>query len=189
MNRIGKYALGLVVATLVAAPVGLGATQQMAKYSLEDRVEFSLQTDNLLKKYNLDADVDDMGVVTLTGDVATAAQKTHAANVAKVDGVAKVVNEIDIDPDEDATLAERAKKGLNRAGEEITDAWITTKVHWFFIGEDLLEGSDINVDTNDHVVTLKGTVGSDAAKKRAVALTNNVDGVSRVVDQLTVKVN
>ena len=40
----------------------------------------------------------------------------------------------------------------------INDAWITTKVKTNFVNEDLLKGSDINVDSNNHVVTLKGTV-------------------------------
>jgi osmotically-inducible protein OsmY len=37
-------------------------------------------------------------------------------------------------------------------------------VKWFFMGEDALKGSDINVDTVDHVVTLKGTVTWRAAR-------------------------
>ena len=61
------------------------------------------------------------------------------------------------------------KAGLNKTGEKITDAWITTKVKWFFVGEDALKGSDINVDTKDNVVTLKGTVKIAAGKTRAVA--------------------
>ena len=57
---------------------------------------------------------------------------------------------------------------------------------WFFVGEDLLKGSDINVDTNNHVVTLKGTVTSNAGRDRAIALAKRTSGVQRVVDQLTV---
>jgi hyperosmotically inducible protein len=57
-----------------------------------------------------------------------------------------------------------------------------------FVDETLLKDSKINVDTNDHVVTLKGTVGSDAAKARAVAIARGTEGVVRVVDQLVVKV-
>ena len=55
-----------------------------------------------------------------------------------------------------------------------------------FVGEDLLKDSDINVDTNDHVVTLKGTVMSAAARARAVAQAKEVEGVHKVVDLLTI---
>ena len=83
-------------------------------------------------------------------------------------------------------VGEKTKEGLSKTGEVITDAWITSRVHSKFVGEDLLKDSDINVDTNDHVVTLRGTVMSPAAKARAVAEAKEVEGVHRVVDQLTV---
>jgi osmotically-inducible protein OsmY len=129
----------------------------------------------------------DKGVATLSGDVATAAQKAEAERLAKVTGVTHVQNDIKVDPTEDKSVADRMKAGLNKTGEKITDAWITTKVKWFFMGEDALKGSDINVDTKDNVVTLKGTVRSAAGKARAVALANHTDGVKKVVDQLTIK--
>ena len=78
-------------------------------------------------------------------------------------------------------------KGLSRTGETINDAWITTKVKWFFVGADALKGSDINVDTKDNVVTLKGTVKTEAGRAKAIALAKDTDGVKRVVDQLTIK--
>jgi osmotically-inducible protein OsmY len=56
-----------------------------------------------------------------------------------------------------------------------------------FVDETLLKGSNINVDTNNYVVTLKGTVGSDAARVRAIAIARSTEGVKRVVDQLVVK--
>lgn len=86
--------------------------------------------------------------------------------------------------------ADRAvTKGKNESanvGEEITDAWITTKVKAGFLNEDPLKGSDINVDTNNHVVTLKGTVTSAAGRARAVAIARATKGVTRVVDSLTI---
>jgi hyperosmotically inducible protein len=68
----------------------------------------------------------------------------------------------------------------------INDAWITTKVKSNFVNEDALKGSDINVDTNNHVVTLKGTVATAAGRARAVALAKSTKGVTRVVDALTI---
>ena len=106
---------------------------------------------------------------------------------AHVQVVAKVDNQIKVDPDEDKTVADRIKSGMSKTGEAINDTWITTKVHWFFMGEDALKGSDINVDTKDNVVTLKGTVKSAAGKARAVQLAKHADGVKQVVDHLTIK--
>jgi osmotically-inducible protein OsmY len=83
-------------------------------------------------------------------------------------------------------VADKTKEGLSKTGEKITDGWITTRVHSKFVGEDLLKDSDINVDTNDHVVTLRGTVMSAAARARAVAQAKEVEGVHTVIDQLTI---
>ena len=49
-----------------------------------------------------------------------------------------------------------------------------------------LDGSEINVDTNDHVVTLRGTVPSAVARAKAVSLAKQVDGVKSVKDELTI---
>jgi hyperosmotically inducible periplasmic protein len=154
--------------------------------SLKDRINFRLETSDTLRKYDVKVKVD-RGVATLSGDVANAAQKAEAERLAKVTGVTRVQNDITIDPGEDKSVADRMKAGLTKTGEKITDGWITTKVKWFFMGEDALKGSDINVDTKDNVVTLKGTVKTAAGKTRAVQLAKNTDGVKQVVDQLTVK--
>ena len=71
-------------------------------------------------------------------------------------GVTRVDNQVTVDANVDKSLAEKAKAGMSKTGEAITDAWITAKVHYHFLGEDALKGSDINVDTANHVVTLKG---------------------------------
>jgi len=78
------------------------------------------------------------------------------------------------------------KEGLSKTGEVITDGWITTHVKAKFVGEDLLKGSDIDVDTKDHIVTLKGTVTSAAARARAAHEAKEVEGVHSVVNHLTI---
>jgi len=154
--------------------------------NLEDRIDYNLETNAMVRKYNLDVKVEH-GVATLTGDVATAAQKSEAERLAKVKGVTRVENKIQIDPGEDKSVADRISKGLSRTGESINDGWILTKVKWFHTGADDLKGSDINVDVKDGVVTLKGTVKTEAGRAKAIALAKDTDGVKRVVDQLTIK--
>jgi osmotically-inducible protein OsmY len=185
-RRIRSTLLGAVALTALVGVTTVATAQTPAKYTLKDRVEYRLETNDVLKKYDIKVMVDDKNVATLSGDVATAAQKTQAESLAKVNGITRVVNNITIDPDEDKTLEERTRSGLNKAGQKITDAWITTKVKWFFMGEDALEGSNINADTTNGVVTLKGTVKTDAGRKRAMALAQGVDGVKKVVDQMTI---
>jgi len=78
------------------------------------------------------------------------------------------------------------REATGTAGQAVSDGWITTKVKSSFVGVDALDGSDINVDTNAHVVTLRGTVPSAAARARALSLAKQVDGVKSVKDELTI---
>ncbi|MBI3050425.1 MAG: BON domain-containing protein [Acidobacteria bacterium] len=52
--------------------------------------------------------------------------------------------------------------------------------------DDLVRARNIDVDTSDGVVTLRGSVESAAERERAVQLARETDGVTSVTDQLTV---
>jgi hyperosmotically inducible periplasmic protein len=200
--------VALPVSTYAAAPQ-TPAVQQTDK-TIDDQVEARINADAALKKHSIVVTVDD-GVVTLTGVVTTQAESAKAARLANVKGVSRVNNNLVVTKEVKGTagravektkegaenvgektkegakkVGEKTKEGLSKTGEVITDAWITSRVHSKFLGEDLLKDSDINVDTNNHIVTLRGTVMSPAAKARAVAEAKEVEGVHSVVDRLTV---
>jgi hyperosmotically inducible protein len=68
----------------------------------------------------------------------------------------------------------------------IKDAWLVMKVHSEMVDEDVLSGSNIDVDVKNGVVTLQGTVPSEAARARAIAVAKANDGVKGVTDQLKI---
>ena len=68
----------------------------------------------------------------------------------------------------------------------IKDGWLVMKVHSEMVDEDVLSGSNIDVDVKNGVVTLQGTVPSEAARARAIAVAKANDGVKGVTDQLRV---
>lgn len=82
------------------------------------------------------------------------------------------------------------KSGQDRptteAGEAITDSWITTKVKADLLATDGVTGTDINVDTKEGVVTLKGNVKSKAEADKAVSVARGIKGVTKVESKLTV---
>ena len=82
--------------------------------------------------------------------------------------------------------AQDVKDTAKKSGNAIKDGWITMKVHSQFIPEDALSNSDIDVDTRNGVVTLNGTVASEAGKARAVAIAKATDGVKNVTDNLKI---
>jgi hyperosmotically inducible protein len=118
---------------------------------------------------------------------AKAADKTKDATAKAADNTKDATaHAADKTKDAAAKAADKTKDAGAAAGEAITDAWITTKLKADFVDEETLKGSNINVDTNNHVVTLKGTVTSLAGKNRAAAIAKTTKGVRSVVNALTI---
>ena len=67
-----------------------------------------------------------------------------------------------------------------------SDAGITTAVKSKLAADDAVKAYRIDVDTKSRVVTLNGQVDNARARARAVELARATDGVSDVVDNLTV---
>ena len=72
--------------------------------------------------------------------------------------------------------------GAKRDGRDLAHREIKAKMAL----DDTVRARVINVTTNGTVVTISGTVGSASERERAIALTRETDGVSRVVDQLRI---
>jgi hyperosmotically inducible protein len=218
----------MLLGTLAIAVTASAGAAWADDNQVENRIEARFHQDARLKADDVKIDVDH-GVATLKGKVATQAEKARAERLARVSGVTRVENKIEIDTGaakdraEDHARAEkkrvderadrekdridaqeeRTKEQLDThgrtakttpphkndsVGDEVSDSWITTKVKSEYFGADALKGSDITVDT-DHegVVTLIGTVPSDAARVRAVELARSTKGVRRVVDELKIR--
>jgi len=80
------------------------------------------------------------------------------------------------------TLAPSAGAQVNT----VKDGWLVMKIHSEFVDEDVLSGSNIDVDVKNGMVTLQGTVPSEAARARAIAAAKANDGVKGVTDQLRI---
>jgi hyperosmotically inducible protein len=68
----------------------------------------------------------------------------------------------------------------------VKDGWLVTKIHSDLVDEDVLSGSNIDVDVKNGMVTLQGTVPSEAARARAIAEAKKTSGVKGVTDQLRI---
>ena len=82
--------------------------------------------------------------------------------------------------------AQDVKDAAKNTGNAVSDSWITLKIHSQFVPEDALSDSDIDVDTKSGVVTLNGTVASEAGRAKAIAIAKATDGVNAVTDNLKV---
>src|SRR6185369_10919691 len=87
-------------------------------------------------------------------------------------------------------LAVLAFAVLSAACSQQADIGITTKVKSLLESDRVIStSSQIQVTTEKKVVTLAGPVDSPAAKAHAVTLAKGVEGVKKVVDNLTVNPN
>jgi len=85
-----------------------------------------------------------------------------------------------------AEIGEKVAVGAQKAGETIDEAGLTAKVKSKIALDDTLDGSRIKVSTNDNRVTLTGTVINEVQHRRALDLARETEGVSSVVDHLSV---
>ncbi len=71
-------------------------------------------------------------------------------------------------------------------GEQISDSWITGKVKTKLAADPQVNPFEIDVDTDDGVVRLSGVVGRAEQSSEAEKLARDTNGVSRVINELTV---
>jgi osmotically-inducible protein OsmY len=124
----------------------------------------------------------------------TAANKTKSGLNKAVDASAKAARktkegvEKGVESSEKGVgkAAGKTSDAIGKAGDELNDASITTQVKSKLSDEASLKDTAIQVETSNHVVTLKGTVRSSAAKARAGAIAAGTAGVNGIVNELVV---
>lgn len=96
------------------------------------------------------------------------------------------VNRADYDKDR----AEYEKdKGNSKIGTGVNDSWLWFKTRAALLAVDDLRDSTINVDVDNEVITLHGTVANPAQKKKAFDTANSIEGKKSVKDELKVAPN
>ncbi|HYZ83943.1 MAG TPA: BON domain-containing protein [Bryobacteraceae bacterium] len=90
---------------------------------------------------------------------------------------------------EGAARAGRAtERGVEKAGEHLDNAALAAKVKTKLAGDVRLSTlTSIDVDVNDGVVTLNGTVPTSADRRLAETVVANSEGVRKVVNNLKVR--
>ena len=69
------------------------------------------------------------------------------------------------------------------------DSVVTGKIKAQMLADDTVRAANLNVDTSDGVVTIKGTVQTQEAKDRALRMARETSGVKDVVDMISVRVS
>lgn len=86
------------------------------------------------------------------------------------------------------TAGDQAKSDATASEQPVADSWITTKVKADLLVTEETKGLDINVSTQNGVVTLAGRLDSKAQVDKAAAVARAIKGVKSVdTTTLTVK--
>jgi len=99
--------------------------------------------------------------------------------------VAAACNRADTTADARHAAAE-VKKVAAKAGDQLADSWLTTKIQAQYFADDDIKARFINVSTHDGVVTLRGRVESAESKRQALQIAQNTDGVREIHDHLVI---
>jgi hyperosmotically inducible protein len=167
MKPIHTLALIVVGAVLVTStPLGGSET--------DDRIESSFSKSYAYKVFLKDDAIKTEsrnGIVTLTGQVNEASHKYLAQEtVAGLPGVHRVDNRLEV----------------KLEGTEKSDTWVRAKVRSVLALHRNVSGSSTQVDIRDGVVTLRGVATSEAQKELATEYAEDVQGVLRVTNVMTV---
>ena len=158
--------------------------------------------EDALSGSNIDVDVDH-GMVTLKGTVLSEAGRAKAMQIAKsTDGVKGVNDQLRISPAKESTFEKAEDKTVDatkkaghetaslarKTGRKIDDGWIKSKIYAQFLTDwkTVLDDSNIDIDVDNNVVTLNGTVKNSTARAKAVSIARKTDGVKSVKDNLTI---
>src|SRR5579859_2880828 len=121
------------------------------------------------------------GIVTLSGEASSTAQKELTTEYAKdVEGVKGVNN--------DMTVAKVADKPDETTGEKIDDASITAQVKMSLLSHHSTSALKTKVETTDGVVTLTGITKNAAEKSLVTKLVTDITGVTSVINNMTIGV-
>jgi hyperosmotically inducible periplasmic protein len=121
------------------------------------------------------------GVVTLQGEAGSMAQKELTTEYAKdIDNVKSVNNEL--------TIAKTPAMPDATVGDKIDDASITAQVKSSLLSHRSTSSLHTTVSTADGVVTVGGVAKNDAEKSLVTKLATDINGVSSVVNNMTIAV-
>jgi hyperosmotically inducible protein len=165
---------------------------------LASNIKAKINSDEALRSANLDVDANaNQNRATLSGSVSTEALRTRAIELAHSakDGLT-LDTKIDVKPPDVArkewteeyskTASRRAKDAGDTVSETLDDTWIHTKIVSKLIGSSAVPERKINVDVDNKIVTLRGTVSTQAEKTEAARIAQETEGVVRVNNQLKV---
>jgi osmotically-inducible protein OsmY len=160
---------------------------------IKNEIQRVLKDDPALKDSRISVKAVNQGVVLLSGKAQTISDQLRAvSDVHRVAGVRRVATQIEgpeMYTQTERRMGPESQKQTPMGGlrNSFSDTIMTTEVKANLLAAKDVPWNNINVDTADGVVTLFGSVPTDAAKGAATDQAQRVPGVVRVKNELMVK--
>jgi osmotically-inducible protein OsmY len=167
----------LVLAVALLAWLGCSTSRpidtQASDAVITSKVKSKLAADPQTSALEIDVDTLN-GEVTLRGRVDSEQEKRDAERLARnTEGVREVNNKLEM--------------GDVSAGEEVSDAWIVTKVKSQLAADPEVNSFNIDVDATQGEVTLSGVVTDQRARTEAERIARATEGVKSVRNEIRVR--
>jgi osmotically-inducible protein OsmY len=182
IEGINKVDNQLQIDPAEAAEPGTKATmaQRFDDATLTATIKSKLLWNSVTEGLNIQVSAD-KGAVTLKGQASDANAKLLAGSLASnTDGVTEVNNLISLSARDTQAIKDQSASEASAVREELSDAWITSKVKSSLIYSRNLDGLNIKVETKNGIVSLDGVVANYAEKELAVEIVRNIRGVKGV---------
>lgn len=128
--------------------------------------------DEFVQSRYIDVDVSN-GIVYLIGVVESSSQKRMAADIVRrVEGVRRIENQLVV--------------GKTTSGQVLNDTLLTSKIRAELVKTPDIRSTNINVETNNKVVTLTGVVGSQTEKIKIHQVVQDVAIGSKIINNIKV---
>ncbi|WP_299263745.1 BON domain-containing protein [uncultured Psychrosphaera sp.] len=144
---------------------------------LDGKAETTILLNKHLNSFDINTDVKN-GVVYLTGEVNSQIEKSLAGElITNLDGVKTVENKLVILPE--STQSQEVI-------DKLTDAKVETVVKTKLLMHPDVSGTNIEVETENKVVTLTGHVDSEEEKELAAEVVKGTEDIESIVNNLSV---
>ena len=166
-----KLSLIVISAALVISLAGC-ERRSASDNTINTAVKNKLAAEPTTSAAKIDVDTSN-GVVTLSGKVPTAAEKSEAERIARnTQGVRQVVDNISVEG------------GEGGGGGTFNDTAILTSIKSQYVANGII---GTNVDVKNGQVTITGEVDNPQEKAKAEEIARQTSGVKSVKNQLTIK--
>jgi len=188
MRHLKATTLAVILAASPAAQLAVADTElpdavkQMAgsDLAIESRLITAYSLNEHLNPFDIQVDSEN-GIVTIDGAVPSEVQHDLALQIARdLGAVREVKDQLKVDSSQSTTLE-------NDLFRTVEDANVTTRVQLQLLWNSQTGGLDIDVETNDGMVTLKGTASSAAERRAAERIALNTQGVREVENQIEIE--